>query len=91
MKLKFIFSMSVLAIVAAFSFNAQAASDTDKGLETKMPNAAMQTDKATPMKMKPHSHVEEKTGVPQKSPEATSDKAKAAKDKSKHLHPRDGK
>lgn len=81
MKLKSILSMSLFAAVAAFSFGAQAASDTDKAAEAK----------ATEMKMKPHSHVEEKTGVPQKAPEATSDKANAGKDKSKHLHPRDGK
>lgn len=81
MKLKSLISMSLFAVVAALSFSVQAASDTDKGAEVK----------ATEMKMKPHSHMEEKTGVPQKAPEATSDKAKAAKDKSKHLHPRDGK
>lgn len=81
MKLESILSISVLATVAVLSFSAQAASDTDKATEAK----------PTEMKMKPHSHVEEKTGVPQKTPEATSDKAKAAKDKSKHFHPRDGK
>lgn len=64
---------------------------------------AADADKAPAMK--PHSHMEEKTGVPakdaaakvaDKSEAAKSDKAKAAKydvtkDKSKHLHPRDGK
>lgn len=81
MKLKPLISMSLFITVVMLSFGAQAASDTDKAAEAK----------ATEMKMKPHSHVEEKTGVPQKMPEATSDKAKAGKDKSKHLHPRDGK
>ncbi len=32
--------------------------------------------------MKPRSHLEEKTGVPQKAPEA--------KDKNRHIHPREG-
>jgi len=41
--------------------------------------------------VKPHSHVEEKTGVPQKEPEAKADKPNAAQDKTKHYHPRDGK
>jgi hypothetical protein len=41
--------------------------------------------------MKPHSHVEEKTGMPQMAPEAMSGKQNAAKDKTKHFHPRDGK
>lgn len=81
MKLKSLISTSLFITVAALSFSAQAASDTDKAIEAK----------PAEMKMKPHSHVEEKTGVPQKAPEATSDKAKAAKDKSKHFHPRDGK
>lgn len=86
MKLNSILSMSLFAAVAALSFSAQAASDTDKGAD-----AAVQTDKAAPMKMKPHSHVEEKTGTPQKAPAASSGKVNPGKDKSKHLHPRDGK
>ena len=40
---------------------------------------------------KPHSHVQEKTGMPQSMPDAKADKPNAAKDKSKHYHPRDGK
>ena len=39
----------------------------------------------------PHSHVQEKTGMPQSMPDAKADKPNAAKDKSKHFHPRDGK
>jgi hypothetical protein len=58
---------------------------------------AADTEKATPAEMKaaqpakdamPHSHVQEKTGVPQKAPTAAPDK-KAAQDKTKHYHPRD--
>ena len=40
---------------------------------------------------KPHSHVQEKTGMPQSMPDAKADKPNAAKDKSQHFHPRDGK
>lgn len=81
MKPRSILSTSLLAAIAAFSIGAQAASDTDKAAE----------GKAAQMKMKPHSHVEEKTGVPQKAPAATPDKPNAAKDTSKHYHPRDNK
>ena len=48
----------------------------------------VQMDKAA---SKPHSHVQEKTGMPQSMPDAKADKPNAAKDKSKHFHPRDGK
>ena len=41
--------------------------------------------------MRPHSHVEEKTGFAQKAPEAMPDKPNAANDRTKHFHPRDGK
>jgi hypothetical protein len=35
--------------------------------------------------------VQEKTGIPQNVPEAMPDKPSAAKDRTKHFHPRDGK
>lgn len=38
-----------------------------------------------------HSHVQEKTGIPQIMPEKKSDQPNPAKDRSKHYHPRDGK
>ena len=38
-----------------------------------------------------HSHVQEKSGVAQTPPADKKEKKGAAKDKSKHLHPRDGK
>ena len=97
MKLNSILSAALFAAIAALSMSAQAVSDTDKTVEAKAPVAGVQADK----KMKPHSHMEEKTGI---SPQASSasaaeekfDKAKASKpkidkDRSKHFHPRDGK
>ncbi len=87
MKLKAIFSAGLFAAIAALSMGAQAASDADKTAEAKAPVAGTSAVK----KMKPHSHVEVKTGVPQNEPEAKADKPDPAKDKSKHFHPRDGK
>ncbi len=87
MKLNSILSAALFAAIAALSMSAQAVSDTDKTVEAKAPVAGVQADK----KMKPHSHVEVKTGVPQSAPEAKTDKADPAKDKTKHFHPRDGK
>ena len=92
MKLKSILSAGLFAAIAALSMGAQAASDTDKAAEIKAPPGGMQGDK----KMKPDSHMEEKTGMPQQTSSAAtaegkSAKPKANKDKSKHYHPRDGK
>lgn len=81
MKLKSILATSLLAMTAALSTGVQAASDTNT------PATGAQGDKA----MKPHSHAEEKTGVPQKAPEAKDKKPDPTKDKNRHLHPRDGK
>lgn len=87
----------LFAIMAVFSLNAGAAADTTADAKTE--EAALPMEKAVPpmekaahqKKMRPHSHVEEKTGVPQKAPAAMADKPNAAKDKTKHFHPRDGK
>lgn len=87
MKLNSILSAALFAAIAALSMSAQAVSDTDKTVEANAPVAGVQADK----KMKPHSHVEVKTGVPQNEPEARADKPNPAKDNSKHFHPRDGK
>ncbi|MDO8340879.1 MAG: hypothetical protein Q7T59_02820 [Candidatus Woesebacteria bacterium] len=87
MKLNSILSAALFAAIAALSISAQAVSDTDKSVEAKAPDAGVQAVK----KMKPHSHVEVKTGVPQNEPEARADKPNPAKDNSKHFHPRDGK
>jgi len=88
MKLNYALAASLFALMVAVSFNASAAADNP---------ADTSVDKATPpkvatqKKVKHHSHVEEKTGVPQKAPETMLDKPRADKDKTKHYHPRDGK
>lgn len=93
MKLKPALAASLFALIAAVPFNASAA--TDNPADTKVEKAATPlatTPKAaTKKKVKPHSHVEEKTGFPQKMPEAMPDMSRADKDKTKHFHPRDGK
>jgi hypothetical protein len=77
-----LFPAALLAGAVALSFNAFAADNKDGA-----PTA--QSTKAPP----PHSHVQEKTGVPPKA--KTSDKSvkdadkDASTDKSKHFHPRD--
>jgi len=83
MKLKLSLAASLFALMAAL--NAGAATDTpaDPTLEKAAAPAA------PAKKVKPHSHVEEKTGVAQKAPETKADKPDA--DMSKHYHPRDGK
>ena len=89
MKLQSTLSAILFATVAALSSGAQAA-DADKA----PPAAEMKMEQgAKPAKaIKPHSHVEEKAGVPQKAPAAVDpDKKNAAQDKSKHYHPRDMK
>lgn len=86
MKLQSALSAALFVVIAALSVGAQAA-DAEKaqaGTEVKSEQGA----KAA----KPHSHMEEKTGVPQSAPNAPAGKKKnAAKDKAKHYHPRDGK
>lgn len=59
-----------------------------------LPGFAADADKpaktaAAPAKM--HSHVEEKTGVPQKRAAADPAKTDPTKNRAIHLHPRDGK
>jgi hypothetical protein len=88
MKLKIILSAALFGAVSSLSLGVYAA-DMEKA-----PAAEAQAKK-----MKPHSHMEEKTGIAPKAPEAASeekksdkaDKYRADKDKSRHLHPRDGK
>lgn len=87
MKLKSLLATSLLAITAALSIGAQAASDTNTPASAQTPATGAQGDKA----VKPHSHMEEKTGVPQKAAEAKDKKPDPSKDKNRHLHPRDGK
>ena len=83
MKLNSFLSTALIATVAALSFGAQAA-DADKA-------PAEQTEKTTPKKVKPHSHMTEKTGIPAAAPEATGEKPAPAKDAKRHYHQRDMK
>ncbi|MHB1428648.1 MAG: hypothetical protein ACYCVW_08130 [Rhodocyclaceae bacterium] len=87
MNLQSILATSLLAMTAALSTGVQAASDTNTTTAAQAPAAGAQADKA----MKPHSHMEEKSGVPQKAPVAKDKKPDPTKDKNRHLHPRDGK
>lgn len=85
MKLQNVLAAALFASVAMLSVGAQAA-DTDK--------AAAAEVKAEPAAKaaKPHSHVQEKTGMEPGMPnKAAPTKKNAAKDKSKHYHPRDMK
>lgn len=77
--------MKISSLIAAVLFAGVVYAD-DKAAAPKAAEA--QADKAA---AKPHSHVQEKTGMPQSMPEAKADKPNAAKDKSKHYHPRDMK
>ena len=77
--------MKVSSLIAAVLF----AGTTMTGIVFADEKAAeAQMDKTA---SKPHSHVQEKTGMPQSMPDAKADKPNAAKDQSKHFHPRDGK
>lgn len=77
---------AILLATAALSLGVQAA-DADKAA----PAAEMKMEQGAKA-VKPHSHVEEKSGVPQKAPAAVDpDKKNPAQDKSKHYHPRDMK
>ena len=81
--------MKVSSLIAAVLFAGASLSGASYA-DDKM--AAPKAAEAQADKAKPHSHVQEKTGVPQTIPtEAKTDKPNAAKDKSKHYHPRDGK
>lgn len=81
MKLQAMLSASVLAAITTLSANAFA--------EEKAPPAAeVKAEKAAPAPAaKPHSHVQEKTGISQNAPA----KKNAAQDKTKHNHQRDMK
>jgi hypothetical protein len=92
-KLKPTLAASLFVIAAALSLSASAASDTAASASnaSDAPADTKVTKVAPPKKMRPHSHAEEKTGFAQIVPEAMPDKPNAAKDKTKHFHPRDGK
>lgn len=83
MKLQSALATALFATVAMLALGAQAA-DADKA----PPAAEVKAEQG----VKPHSHLQEKTGVPQSAPaKATPGKKNAAQDKSKHYHPRDMK
>jgi hypothetical protein len=50
-----------------------------------------QTEKSAPQRVRPHSHTQEKTGVPQPQPAADRkpDRPNPGTDYSRHFHPRD--
>jgi len=81
MKRKALLSTLLMTTIAALSLGAQAA-EVEKA-------PAEQAEKSAPKKVKPHSHVTEKTGVP--VPAAAADKAETARDVKRHNHQRDAK
>lgn len=83
MKRSFIIA-SVLFAAAATTGSAFADNDNSPAPKT----AETQVGKSA---AKPHSHVQEKTGVPQITPDPKAAKPNAIKDMSKHNHPRDMK
>ncbi len=93
MKLNLTLAASLFAVIAAFSLNASAVSDTPAGAKTASGSTTdVKVERAVHRtKMGPHSHAEVKTGFPQRTPEAMPDKPNPARDMSKHFHPRDGK
>ena len=88
MKVTHLLFPATIAVFLATALPAMAADE--------QPTAAAKADKTEvkKKKLRPHSHLEEKTGVPVKSVEETSPEdanAKAKQKKKLHLHPRDGK
>lgn len=83
MKMQSALATALFAALAMLALGAQAA-DADKT----PPAAEVKAEQG----VKPHSHVQEKTGVPQSAPaKAAPGKKSAAQDKTKHYHPRDMK
>lgn len=83
MKRNAILFTGLFALAATLPLAARAASDK--------PAEAQAAPGATTQPAKPHSHVEEKTGVPQKAPAKQAAKKNPAMDMSKHYHSRDMK
>lgn len=78
-------SFVAVTLTAGFLSISTAIADSDKA-NAPDPAAEKTADKAAK-----HSHVKEKTGIPQSMPEKKTDKPNPAKDMSKHHHPRDNK
>lgn len=92
MKPKTFLVTGLLAAFATFPIGAIGADNSvDAPMDIKAEPAKAKKLAEAKMKVKRHSHMEEKTGIPQKTPEAMADKPNPANDKTKHLHPRDGK
>jgi len=98
MKLNSILSAGLFAAITTLSLGAFAATEADKPAEAKAPPAEAKApaadakaEKVVAKKSKKHSHMEERTGSPQREPEANLDKPNAATDMTKHYHPRDAK
>jgi hypothetical protein len=85
MKLQALLSAAIVAAITTLSSSAYAE-------EKVAPAAEEKAEKAVPAKAaKPHSHVQEKTGVPHDMKPADPARKNAAKDRTKHYHPRDMK
>jgi hypothetical protein len=103
MKLQVIIPALILATASTLSLNAYSATEMDKSVAAEPKPAEVKSDKPTAKKMKPHSHMEVKTGsapAPKAAETAPAAADKAAMpeesktpeaDKARHLHPRDGK
>lgn len=81
--------MKISSLIAAVLFSGAALSGA---VYAEDKTAAPKAAEAQAEKAKPHSHVQEKTGMTQSMPvDEKMDKSNADKDKNKHFHPRDGK
>lgn len=81
MKLQTLLSAMLLALASVTAY----AADADKA-------PAAEAKREAPAKTtKPHAHTQEKMGMSQEAPAGTPAKKNAAKDKTKHYHPRDMK
>ena len=82
--------MKVSSLIAAVLFAGTTMTGVvfadEKAVAPKAGEAKMDKDAG-----KPHSHVQEKTGMQQSMAKTRTDEPKAAMDRSKHYHPRDGK
>lgn len=86
MKITHMLAAGLIATVPLFASGAAPGQPAATGTEA----AAEKAD--APKPMKPHSHMEEKTGMPQHAaPAAAPGKPDPAEDKTRHFHPRDMK
>ncbi|QEL63933.1 hypothetical protein OTERR_04570 [Oryzomicrobium terrae] len=86
MKLSATLATAAFLATSAIALGAHAA-EGDKPMGADAP--MMSPDKG--MDMKHHSHVEDKTGVPQKPVPKPEEQKRKTPAKDKHYHPRDGK